>query len=227
MKIELLQTVEWSKLYRDQGFDKTFDIVQVLPEVGKEYCIEISANENYAREGLAYILWRPPYTEFNGYSVRPSDVKKSFVIEGNIKSINRKNSIYAFEVTGHRKLLNLIRSAKETNVSPLSYYTDTNSNKKLEWSDAGGLWKCSIEEYIFLGGSSNEISLEAIFSIENGRLCLHYSATLAHPAFYETVVTKYFLNEYEHNTLTHLINIAPEEKEYFVQNIGETQINWS
>ena len=85
MSIELLQTMEWSKLCWDQSFEEIMSLDLILPKTGEIYSVRFEENEDFVREGSAFILWQPPHSELNGWDdKRPSEItKKSF--DDNIK----------------------------------------------------------------------------------------------------------------------------------------------
>jgi hypothetical protein len=94
---------------------------------------------------------------------------------------------------------------------------------KLFW-ELSFLLKAKIEDYWYLSGSECETSLEVIFSYQNEKICIHYSATLHKPAFYETKVTKYFLDEIEHNLFKNIIKDASEIIDRTADSLQNNQI---
>jgi hypothetical protein len=75
-----------------------------------------------------------------------------------------------------------------------------------------------------LSGHECETSLEMIFSYVGDKICIHYSATLHTPAWYETKVTKYFLNESENIAISKVITKATEIFEENKDTLQENQV---
>jgi CO dehydrogenase/acetyl-CoA synthase beta subunit len=81
--------------------------------------------------------------------------------------------------------------------------------------------KAKVGDYWYLSGRKCETLLELIFSYIGDRICVHYSAILHTPAWYETKVIKYFLNEVEHPVISKLVEQATEiieENKYTLQS---------
>ncbi|SFZ70772.1 hypothetical protein [Chitinimonas taiwanensis] len=211
MSIELLQTMEWSKLCWDLSFEELIELDLILPKVGSTYTVKLSTNEDHAKEGRAFLLWQPPHSELNGWrDGRPSEILKSHVIEGVFRNAIHGNSVFDFDVIFCTKLVDYFSKVSEEKASPLSYIGQPEGASVFQWRDARSLVKSNIGKYLYLSGSECETSLDAILSYDGSRLCLHYSATLHHPASYQTIVTKYYLNQYEHIVFEQLLAQAEE-----------------
>jgi hypothetical protein len=87
MSIELIQTAQWTQLCWEMSWENIIEIETILPKIGETYSIKIEENEDFAKEGKAFLLWMPPHSELNGwYDKRPSEILKSYVLEGVIKN---------------------------------------------------------------------------------------------------------------------------------------------
>lgn len=211
MSIELLQTMEWSRLCWDQSFEEVIDLDSVLPRVGNTYPAKFSRNEDFVKEGKAFLLWQPPHSELNGwFDKRPSEILNSYVIEGRLKRAKYDELTFDFDVLGRAKLVDLFPEVVESSRTPLSYIGQVDASPSLQWQEARGLIKSDIGKYLYLHGSECETSLDVILSFEGDRACLHYSATLYNPAQYHTVITKYYLSDEERIVLDRLVSKAGE-----------------
>jgi hypothetical protein len=225
MSIELLQTMEWSRLCWDQSFEKVIDIERILPKKGEIYPVNLTENEDYAKEGCVYFLWQPPHSELNGWGdKRPSEILRSYVLKGNLKHSETHGVQFDFQVLNRIELLEVFDQVDEDQNSPLSYIGKSAGESTLQWNDARGIIKYSVGKFIFLSGTECESSLEAILSYDSEKLCLHYSATLHSPATYETVVTKYYPSPKEIITFQRLIDDAVEMVDESIESLQGNQI---
>ena len=92
MAIELLQTMQWSKLCWNESWEEIIELQTLLPKVSKQYPIKLRENEKFAKEGQAFILWQPPQSELNGWADKsPSEILKSYILKG---ILTNRNSDY-------------------------------------------------------------------------------------------------------------------------------------
>ncbi|PCJ16186.1 MAG: hypothetical protein COB04_11600 [Gammaproteobacteria bacterium] len=209
MSIELLQTMEWSRLCWDQSFEKLMELDSILPKVGETYSVKFENNEDFVQEGHARILWQPPHSELNGWSdKRPTEILKSYVIEGKLKNSSESGLAFDLEVLNRIKLVDYFNRIDEEKRSPLSYVGQSDGTSKIQWQDARRILKAKVGDYIYLSGSDNETRLEVILSYRGDSICLHYSATLPVPSFYETKITKYYLDNNELQLFRRLVSDA-------------------
>jgi len=225
MSIELLQTMEWSKLCWDQSFKEIMPLDLVLPKTGEIYSVKFEKNEDFVREGSAFILWQPPHSELNGWDdKRPSEILKSYVLKGFLKPIDETGLAFDFEVLSRIKLVDCFSLVDEEDKSPLSYVGQPEGPPRIQWQDTRKVFMAKILDYIYLSGSECETSLEVILSYEGDRICIHYSATLHAPAFYETKITKYYLDSIEYKLFKRLFAKAELIEDYSYRDIMENQV---
>ncbi len=225
MSVELLQTMEWSKLCWDQCFEKLIPLDLVLPKVGEIYPVKFEKNEDFIREGYGFILWKPPHSELNGWDdKRPSEILKSYVIKGLLNNVKGNGLAFDFEVTSIIKLVEYFNCIDEEGHSPLSHIGQPDGTSRIQWQDAKSVFMAKVGEYIYLSGTECETSLEVILSIEGDIICIHYSATLHGPAFYETKVTRYYLNSRECNLFKRLMDDAQVIEEYTNSKLHKNQV---
>lgn len=225
MSIEVLQTMKWSQLCWDQSFEKVIHMEDILPKKGETYPVNLTENENYAQEGDICILWQPPHSELNGWNnKRPAEIINSYVLKGKLRHSDVQGVQFKFEVDDQIRLIDLFDQVSETAQSPLSYIGQSSGRSKLQWNDAYGVLKYRFGKFIYLSGSECESSLEVIISYDSERLCLHYSATLHHPASYETVVTKYYPNPKEVIALEKFLDEAEDIEDSSAESLEEGQI---
>jgi len=225
MSIELLQTMEWTKLCWDLSFKKIIDLDDLLPTIGKTYSVKFTSNEDFVKEGLSLLLWQPPHSELNGWNdKRPSEILKSYVLEGNLKHADSSGLAFKFEVIARTKLVDFFSRANEQKQSPLSYVGQADGSSVLQWQNARCVIKSKVGDYLYLSGSECETSLDVILSFESDKICLHYSATLHSPAHYETVITKYCLSEEESIIFNQILVQAEEIEDNSVESLEENQL---
>lgn len=220
MRIELLQTMQWSKLCWDQSFAEVIELDTLLPKVGQNYPIVLGRNEDFALEGLAFILWLPPHSELNGWwDKRPSEILQSYVIEGELT--NRRENwearelYFDFRVISLQKLVDSFPSCivqdSLSNQSPLPYLGQDAVSSWLGWKSTWQIdnsWrfeKYELDDYIYLMSSGSEYMSEAILSYKEDALYLHYSADLPSIGSYSTIITKYRLTHKEQVLLQQIL----------------------
>jgi hypothetical protein len=225
MSIELIQTMQWTQLCWEISFESIIELDNVLPKIGKVYPIKIEENEDFAKEGKAFLLWQPPHSELNGwYDKRPSEILKSYVLDGLIKNTSTNGLEFDFEVKDRIRLIDFFSVVNLDEKSPLSRIGQQNGTSLIQWSDADHLLKAKVGDYWYLSGHECQTSLEVIFSYVGDRICIHYSTTLHTPAWYETKVTKYFLDEIEHIVISKLVEKATELFEVNKYTLQENQV---
>ncbi len=212
MSIELIQTMQWAKLCWEISFESILEIDNVLPKIGEVYPIKIQGNEDYlVKEGKAFVLWQPPHSELNGwYDKRPSEILKSYVLDGLIKNIDSNRLEFDFEIKDRMMLTDFFGTVDLDEASPLSRIGLGYGTSLIQWSDARNLLKSKVGDYWYLSGTECETSLELIFSYVGDKICIHYSTTLHNSAWYETKVAKYFLDELEYLVVSKLVEKATE-----------------
>ena len=227
MNIKILQSMEWSKLYWENSFKDLIQLHEILPKIGFSYPVTLERNEDYANEGKAFILWRPPHSDLNGWNdKRPSEILKSYIIEGNLKQIRGNYLQFSFKVTDLIPLTTFFNKVPLSKSSPLSRIGQADGSYKIHWKTARHIKKSKIGNYWYLCGSECETTLETILSYSNNHdICIHYSATLHTPAFYETLITNYYLNPDEQKIFDHLISTANEIVDDSLINLTDNQVH--
>jgi hypothetical protein len=227
MSIELIQTMQWTKLCWEVSFESILELDNVLPKIGEVYPIKIREySEDYlVKEGKAFVLWQPPHSELNGwYDKRPSEILKSYVLDGLIKNIGSNRLEFDFEINDRIRLIDFFGTVDLDETSPLSRIGLENGTSFIQWSDARDLLKAKVGDYWYFSGNECETSLELIFSYIGDRICIHYSTTSHNSASYETKVTNYFLNEFEHIVISKLLEKATEVLEESKWTLQENQV---
>ena len=224
MSIELLQTMEWSKLCWELSFEKIIDLDSLLPAIGETYSVKFARNEDFVKEGRSFLLWQPPHSELNGWYERPSEILRSYVLEGTLKHADSGGLAFEFEVIARTRLVDFFSRANEQEKSPLSYIGQADGSSLLQWQNAHGVVKSKVGDYLYLSGSECETSLDAILYFESNKICLNYSATLHNPTFYETVIAKYYLSREESIVFDRLLAEAEEIEDNSIESLGEKQV---
>jgi len=193
--------------------------------MGKTYPVKLARSEDSAKEGRSFLLWQPPHSELNGwYDKRPSEILRSYVLEGNLRHVGAGGLAFEFEVIARTNLVDFFSRANEQRHPPLSYIGQSDGSSVLQWQDAYGVIKSKVGDYLYLSGSECETSLDAILSFENDKICLHYSATLHNPAHYDTVIAKYYLSREESIVFNRLLAQAEEIEDNSIESLEENQV---
>ena len=227
--VELLQTMQWSKLCWNESWEEVIKLDSLLPKVGQTYPIKLDENEDYAEEGHAYMLWLPPHSELNGWwDKRPSEILKSYVLEGTlsnaVSNYEKREYFFDFQIESYTRLINCFSEIPETKISPLSTVGQGNGSSRIQWQDAEDLQKYNLDDYLYLSGVECESHLELILSCIDSTWCVYYSATLHYPAHYETLITKYYLNDKEQRLLEKVIAKASEITDDSRHSLEDNQI---
>ena len=227
--IEILQTMQWSKLCWDASWEDVIEIETLLPKIGQKYPIKFDENEDFVQEGLVFILWQPPHSDLNGwYDKRPSEILKSYIIEGFLTDLysdyETREITCSFKVSDFSSLVSYFYNTPETQVSPLSSIGQGDGSSRIQWRDAQYIQKYHLGKFLYLSVTECETGLELILSYRDDKICIHYSATLHHPAHYETLITNYYLNEKEQKLIEGLINKATEIIDISYESLTDNQI---
>ncbi|MEZ7503312.1 hypothetical protein QO189_12605 [Psychrobacter sp. Arc29] len=228
--VELLQTMQWSKLCWNESWEEVIKLDSLLPKVGQTYPIKLDENEDYAEEGHAYLLWLPPHSELNGWwDKRPSEILKSYVLEGTlsnaVSNYEKREYFFDFQVISRKRLVDYFASIHDIQNVYVPYIIKYKGNLASAWENAQDLSKFKVGNYLYLHGVKSESSLEAIFSFKEDRFCLHYSAILHHPADYETVVTRYYLDSQEQKLFSKLIEKANEITDNSIDSLEDSEVH--
>ncbi|AJQ97496.1 hypothetical protein [Gynuella sunshinyii] len=223
MSIELLQTMEWSRLCWDQSFEERIVLSSILPVIGNMYPVKFESNEDFVSEGVARILWKPPHSELNGWGdKRPSEIMSSYVLDGVLTERHGEGLCFNFLVQGCIKLVSCFDLIGQEDKSPLSYVSQANGSSRLQWQTCRPALMAKIGDYIYLSSSECETDLEVIFSYSKDDMCVHYSATMHAPAFYDTKITKYRLNREERKVIESVLanaNLIKESVGFFCKEM--------
>ncbi len=225
MSIELIQTMQWTQLCWEVSFKSIIDLENILPKIGYTYPIKIDENEDFAKEGKTFLLWQPPHSELNGwYDKRPSEILKSYVLDGLIKNKRANGLEFDFEVNDRIRLIDLCSVVNLDKESPLSYSRSQNGITAIHLSNAYHILKAKVGDYWYLHCRDSNTLLDIIFSYIGDRICIHYCATLHAYAWNSTKVTKYSLNEIEQREIITLIEKATEIFEVNEHTLQENQV---
>ena len=107
--------------------------------------------------------------------------------------------------------------------SPFPLSGCLNGNTCIIWEKSHSLSKAQVGSYLYLFGTVPETHLEAIFSLKNGKLCLHYSF-YSPPVTSETIITRYLLNDRENIIFQTILDRAEEIHEPEVKNLLEHEV---
>ncbi|VEP15435.1 conserved hypothetical protein [Hyella patelloides LEGE 07179] len=219
--------MSWAKLCWDLSFTEKVELSKLLPKINHSYQIVLEWEEYCPREGKTFFLWQPPHSELNGwFDGRPSEILKSYVLQGTITNYSLYSREFNFYVEKITPLTKIFDEVKEVNKSPLpsglrpSLFGYTSY---ISWEESRNLLKAQVGSYLYLSGAIPETDLEAIFSLKYGKLYLHYSAYLP-PSASETLITRYRLNEKEDRIFKALFDRAEEMHEPEVKNLSEHQV---
>lgn len=214
----------WSKLCWDASCAEKVELSKLLPKINGSYPVQLQWNENYAKEGKAFFLWLPPHSELNGwFDKRPSEILKSYVLEGILTNSSDDYCKFDFHLEQITPLTEIFDAVEDTYKSPFPRIGLLNKKSCIIWEESRNFLKAKVGNYLYLSSSRYETQLEAIFSLENGKLYLHYSAYLA-PAPYETLITRYCLNEYEQNLFKDLFDKAEKIDETKAEHLLEYEV---
>jgi hypothetical protein len=227
MSIELIQTMEWTQLFWDMSFESIIDLENILPEIGKSYPIKIDENENFVKEGAAFLLWRPPHSELNGwYDKRPSEILKSYVLDGVVKNKKVNDLEFDFDVKDRIRLIDLCNVINVDRDSPMPYIGRRNKASILQYlSTCDCVLKAKTGDYWYLHFRENCYALiDIILSYIGSQICIHYYACLPAYGRNSTQATKYSLDEIEQRVMIALIEKATGIFEVNDHTLQENQV---
>lgn len=228
--IELLQTMQWSKLHWDDSWEEIIELDSLLPKVGEQYRVQLTENEKSTKDGRAFILWQPPHSELNGWwDKRPSEIFKSYVIEG---TLSNRSSVFQtceilfdFKVTSYKKLIDYFSKINDINASYIPYFLRYDSVLEADWTYSQSPMRYELDGYIYLSVGVSEATLETILSYDNDRLHMHYLANLYHVSNYETIIINYCLNDREQKLFESIVSRATEIIDTSAESLTDNQIH--
>ena len=220
----ILQSMQWSKLCWDLSWNERIDLETIVPKVGNSYPIELTWNEDYTRIGFVEFLWQPPHSELNGWTDRPSEIFKSFIIGGKLEISTRPGEKFRLKVSSCTSLLDAIESYKSETEFELPACGLENGDSYVLWERAKNLSRAEIGKYIYISGTECETALEAILESVGADLFLVYHAYLP-PAHYETILTRKLLSGNELRIISQAIRNSSilEAHSEFELGTGEIQ----
>lgn len=189
--IYLLQSVEWSRLCWNLIWEEKIKLDNLLPEVGCVYPVTLQWNEGIKKTSTVKFLWRPPHSELNTWQDRPSEILKSYVLQGELCKVKPDNEDlhYNFCVTKVTKFLDITKSVISSDVFHFPTCGLPNGSSFMLWEEVRN---CTISRFgtlIYLHGTANETAYEAIIEIKNEDYFLIFHV-YEHPPFdCETIIT--------------------------------------
>jgi hypothetical protein len=210
----LFQTMQWSKLNWDLSWEKRIDLHQVLPKPFHTYDINLDPLLEHGKLGPVSFLWQPPHSELNTWFDRPSEIFKSFVIEGTLEKARNENGDFSFNCHSVISLPNLFQS------SIASYKLDF---ARSDWSNVNTSYKKRIGPYLYLNGTGSDLGLESIFEIYNNEIFMVFHS-LTHYACIYANVFRYKLNEDESHFFKRFIDDAKELVDKSDNDLGDNEI---
>jgi len=219
--INVIESVQWSRLNWELSWQKTVELEKLLPSVGRVYIPTLNSYyQNRIVGGETHIVWKPPHSELNGWAdMRPSDILKSFLVKGLIETQSNGSRTFKLTVLHIEKLTDFFDNVNESAVMPARYTPST-----LDWQNADRLKKAQIGKFIYLHGAYGETWLELILSREQQRLCVHYTSYIpsSSPSSCETAITKFYLDKAEQaiveTALTNAEIIADHSNDELLEN---------
>ena len=220
MFIKVIDTVEWSRFNWDRSWEKSIDLDMLLPQTGIKYEIPVCFNQAPIENGTAYVIWKPPHSDLNGWSdKRPSEILKSYVIKGEVKTLARNPERVDFIVTAREKLTDAFENLAET--QDVLFH---NSPHALGWHKVGQLKHARVGGYIYISGGDGETWLEAILSRDNEKLCLHYSAYRPGSSQFETVLLRTYLSGVDLEIIEKVIKKSVSVDDNSFSELTENQV---
>jgi len=222
--IKLLQTIEWSKTCWDESWREKVVVEDILPKVGGEYEITLDNSEKYTEEGKVYSLWKPPHSELNGwYDKRPSEILKSYVIEGILRKDNKNEHKFYFTVEKFTLLTSFFQGAEDTCNSPLPIRGLDNGTTSILWENAKQIVKTNIGSYIYIAAQECETQLEAIFITVQSKMYLIYSSSDGSQNS-EAIIVRYCLKDNEQRLFDGLFTNAKKLDEGGEGHLKENEV---
>jgi len=215
--------MQWSKLCWDLSWNERIDLEAIVPKIGNSYPIELTWNEDYAHIGFVEFLWRPPHSELNGWTDRPSEIFKSFIVGGELKISTRLREKFRFKVSSCTSLLDAIESYDGKTEFELPACGIENGGSYILWERARNLSRAEIGKYIYISGTECETELEAILEMVGADLFLVYHAYLP-PAHYESILTRKLLSGNELRIISQALRDSSLLKTHSEHGLGSSEV---
>lgn len=189
-------------------------IEDILPKEGLVYPVRSGFDAIPLKAGAARFLWQPPYIELNGWlDRRPSEVLKTFVLEGELSNPTDGNLQFDFLVTNRCRLVEKFDQLEEDLQPPFSKCRHSIQGVAgTYWANAEWIFWSQVGSYTILSALGDYgVQVAIIFSRHGSKMCVHYSST-EHESFTdESVVTKYYMNSAEQKHFETLIGMGTEK----------------
>lgn len=208
---ELSQSIEWSRLCWDLSWQDIVTLEEILPTIGKTYTVELLWDEIFTDPSSVHFLWRPPHSELNTWEDRPSEIYKSFVIEGEIYKLDKLKC--NFKV---KKITRLLDIAQKTPISEAFEFPTCGAldgSSFILWEEVQNCTVSQAGSLLYLNGSSYETSYEAIIEIINNDYFLIFHVYGQFPLCCDTLITRKKLIGNDLNVMRKVIEQAKKWKE--------------
>ena len=124
VRMKKVHRAEWSKLNWDLSWSEKMKIADVLPNIGTTYIIRTDAWVAPTKEQSVDIVWRPPHSELNGWSDRPYEIQRSYLIRGLLQQREPWDGMFKFLVTEVTKLNQVMESTEVSDCKHLPRLLD-------------------------------------------------------------------------------------------------------
>jgi hypothetical protein len=220
----------------DYGAD-TIELARIVPRAGERRLVYLDRHDQVSDGQAISCVWRPPYTDVNGWIEQPSEIASSYVvtgtaclIDGEMAAEHAEGSAYfrhiastnlAVEIDVHRArpLIETLALAAPDYAFRLPMLGTATGGSMSQWLDSGYVRSAHVAGHIYLTSRGNETLLEALVRIKDGSLVLAYHQYWP-PCEMECVILNNELRGDERALFEHLIAnaepIVDSHKQYLV-----------
>lgn len=214
MSICIDDSMVWSRLCWDKSWESQSDIDEILPKADQVYPVSFRQYHSL-KSGVSSILWKPPQSDINGwYENRPSEISKSFVLDGVLSNPSSNRLNFDFLLLNKTRLVDVFNHAHKDEVSP-KWDLEEDSHYKV---------RSTVGKYTYIFSSSEDSNLEVILSWEGRWLCVHYVASHCEYSHSWATITKYTPSRREHLLLERLLGKAQEIVDTSYDGVPESKV---
>ena len=208
----------------DYGAD-AIELARIVPRAGESRRVYLDRNDRVKDGQAISCIWRPPYTDVNGWIEQPSEIALSYVVTGTahvtsreladkqtesseyVRHIASSSLTIEIDVHGASPLIDTLALAAPDHAFRLPMLGTGTGDSMPLWLDAGYVKSANIAGYIYLSTQGNETQLEALLHIRDEHLVLAYHHYWP-PCEMECVILNNPLHGDERALFEHLISIA-------------------
>lgn len=167
--------------FRDPALDQaaTTSMAAILPRVGERVAVGFAPYTELRTGAVETLLWRPPYTELNGWVSQPSEIAQSYLFVARVikvaTSLAQRDLFYDvyrhdIEILSCQPFLTALHGLHDNGKRTSPALVSTTYGPSLLWEDVHWCGTAAIDGLIFVMGIADQSFMELIAEDVDGAL---------------------------------------------------------